>query len=147
MVRRAKDDTARLQAAIDQCSDGVRRVLLPSGAVCLSQPLLLRSHTTLFIAARATLKAGAKWLSTPFLYAANATDLTVEGNGTIDGSGEQWWPRNGSKPAGRPHLVRFDNVSRVQLRNLTLLNAAEHFTYLGGRDYVIHGRSFAVGPR
>ena len=42
---------------IDQCSDG-RRVLFPPGSACVSQPLRLRSGTSLLVAAGATRDRG-----------------------------------------------------------------------------------------
>lgn len=141
----ATDDTHRLQAAIDACARAARRVVLGHG-VCVSQPLQLRSRTTLFLAASATLKAGKKWLDTPFLYAVNATNVSIVGNGTVDGSGAQWWTPGSKKSSGRPHLVRFDNVTNVRLQNITLLNAANHFTFLGGRGYRIFGVTIRSPP-
>jgi polygalacturonase len=142
----ATDDTARLQAAIDACAPASRPVVLRHSAACISQPLQLRSKTTLVIAAGATLKAGKKWLDMPFLSAVGATDVSIIGNGTVDGSGAQWWTPGSKKTAGRPHLVRFDNVSGARFENITLLNAANHFTYLGGRSYRIFGVKIRSPP-
>ena len=118
--------------------------MIGGGGLCLSQPLTLRSHTQLVVAAGATLKAGQKWTDTPFLYAANATNITIVGNGTIDGSGAHWWLPHGQP--GRPHLIRFDNVSYVLLENVTLLNAANHFTNLHGAHYRIYGVTMRSPP-
>ena len=138
------DDTAALQAAIDACTPQRRRVVVGSG-LCLSQPLTLRTHTELFVSHGATLKAGRKWLDgRPFVYAANATNVGIMGNGTIDGSGAQWWLPHGQP--GRPHLIRFDNVSHVLLENLTLLDAANHFTNLHGAHYRIYGVTMRSPP-
>jgi polygalacturonase len=137
------DDTAALQVAIDACAPQRRRVVIGSAGVCLSRPLTLRSHTELVVAKGTTLKAlRNKLADTPFVYAVNATGISVLGNGTIDGSGAQWWAaRRSNKALGRPHLIRFDNVSHVLLENLTLLNAANHFTNLHGSHYRIYGLS------
>ena len=137
------DDTAALQAAIDACAPQRRRVVIGRG-LCLSRPLTLRAHTQLAVAQGATLKAGRKWVGTPFLYAANTSDITLEGAGTIDGSGAQWWLPHGQP--GRPHLIRFDNVSRVLLEDVTLLNAANHFTNFHGSHYQIYGVTMRSPP-
>ena len=50
------------------------------------------------------------------------------------------------KTTGRPHLIRYDNVTDARLENITLLNAANHFTYLGGRGYLIHGLKIRSPP-
>ena len=137
------DDTAALQAAIDACAPQRRRVVI-GGGLCLTQPLTLRTHSQLVVTKGATLKAGQKWVGTPFLYAANATDIAIVGNGTIDGSGAQWWLPHGQP--GRPHLIRFDDVSHVLLENVTLLNAANHFTNLHGAHYRIYGVTMRSPP-
>ena len=138
------DDTAALQAAIDACARRRQRVVI-GGGLCLSQPLMLRTHTRLVVAKGGTLKAGEKWVDgRPFLYAANATDIAIVGNGTIDGSGSRWWLPHGQP--GRPHLIRFDNVSHVLLENVTLLNAANHFTNLQGSHYRIYGVTMRSPP-
>ena len=140
----ATDDTAALQAAIDACAPRRRRVVV-GGGLCLSQPLTLRTHTELLVAKGATLKAGRKWVDgRPFVYASNATDIAIVGNGTIDGSGAQWWLPHGQP--GRPHLIRFDSVSDVLLQNLTLLNPANHFTNLHGDHYRIYGVTMRSPP-
>ena len=140
----ATDDTAALQAAIDACAPRRRRVVVGGGR-CLSQPLTLRTHSELLVAKGATLKAGRKWVDgRPFVYAANATGISIVGNGTIDGSGAQWWLPHGQP--GRPHLIRFDSVSDVLLENLTLLNPANHFTNLHGDHYRIYGVTMRSPP-
>jgi hypothetical protein len=42
--------------------------------------------------------------------------------------------------------VRFENVTGVRLQNITLRNAANHFTFLGGRGYRIFGVTIRSPP-
>jgi polygalacturonase len=116
-------NTAALQKAIDACSAaGGGTVVIPNtdhGGVYLSGALFLKPGTNLRIEKDAVLKA---WLDpaqypiidtrfegterpfmSAFLNATNLEGLTVSGEGTIDGSGDQWLNVISKGPrAGRP---------------------------------------------
>jgi polygalacturonase len=62
--------------------------------------------------------------------ATNATDVTITGEGTIDGAGEPWWAVARSvKNAGvmgvnpRPRLVVFDHCKHVLVEGVTIQNS------------------------
>jgi len=95
-------DTAALQAAIDAChQDGGGTVLVPAGTFQIGT-VELKSNVTLHIAADGKLLGSAdgkqyhaveaiplngdNWA---LLFAANATNVTIEGSGTIYGQGAQ----------------------------------------------------------
>jgi polygalacturonase len=63
-----------------------------------------------------------------FLYANQATNLIIRGQGVIDGQGAWWWDafhnRPETIPAGRPNLIRLLNCTDVEITGVTLLNAA-----------------------
>jgi polygalacturonase len=99
-------DTAAFSKAITACVEaGGGTVLVPGGRY-LTGAIGLRSHVCLEIGAGATLLAsqrssdyplvedpwepGRHWLSA-LIYAHDAQDITVTGNGTIDGQGALWW--------------------------------------------------------
>ena len=114
-------DTVAVQAAIDACTrDGGGTVLVPSGTFHIGA-VELKSNVTLHIAAAGkllgsgdgkqyhaidaiplrgdtTLEDG-NWA---LLYAVNATHVTIEGPGTIDGQGAQFHPavRGATPPSG-----------------------------------------------
>jgi polygalacturonase len=145
-------DTAALQAAIDAChGDGGGTVLVPAGTFLIGTTEL-KSHVTLHLAAQATLLGSAKGgdyhaaAAIPLtgehtmgdgnvglLFAANAENITIEGQGTIDGQGAQFRRGpNGEPPASgrggnqRPHHVLFYKVKNLTLRDIFLRACAYH---------------------
>jgi polygalacturonase len=132
-------DTAAIQKAIDDCSSLPTEwhgniVRLAGAPKFISAPLLLKSHTTLEIAAGTTLEASTNHDDFPeieqfhergrqsLLSAKNAEDITIRGGGIIDGRGESWWP---NRAAGylRPRLIVFDHCKHVLMENVTVQNS------------------------
>ena len=95
------DDSASIQNALTTCAGAGRTVVFPAGRTCLSQPLRLSDHADVFLETGAVVKAGRKWNNTAFVSADDAQNITIRGNGTIDGSGAQWWTGRRSGPRGR----------------------------------------------
>ena len=63
----------------------------------------------------------------PFVYAVGGTNITVTGNGVIDGAGAYWWTRASralNHGVGRPHLMELQSVEGVEVTGVTLLNSA-----------------------
>jgi hypothetical protein len=145
-------DTAALQRAIDACAaDGGGVVLVPAGTFQIGT-VELKSNITLRLAAAATLLGSAdgkqyhavdeiplqgdstlrdgNWA---LLYAVNAKNITVEGPGTIDGQGEQFYNggRGGLPPSGiggaqRPYHLLFHRCENLVVRDLRLIRCAFH---------------------
>ena len=130
------DDTRAIQGAINACAGQGTVIFAGSKAACMSQPLVLPSHTRLFFEAGSVLKAGTKWNQTAFLSSYGTVNITISGYGaTIDGSGKQWWTGNNKTP-GRPYLLVLEAVG-VLLEGITLLNPAAWTTSCGGAQYRI----------
>jgi polygalacturonase len=134
-------DTAALQRAIDACAGKKGMVLLTAGTY-LSAPIVLKSGSTLKLEKGATLLGSQDMKDYPavtefrtpglqaLVSATNATDVTITGEGTIDGAGEPWWAAARTvKNAGvmgvnpRPRLVVFDHCKHVVLEGVTIQNA------------------------
>ncbi len=134
-------DTVAIQAAIDACAGGKGTVRLTAGTY-LSAPIVLKSGTRLQLEKGATLLGSqdgkdypAKTeFRTPGLQAlvssTNATDVTITGEGTIDGAGEAWWAEARKvKDAGvmgvnpRPRLLVFDHCKHVLVEGVTIQNS------------------------
>jgi polygalacturonase len=152
-------DTAAIQKAIDDCSAGKGggTVVLDAGTF-LSAPILLKSNMTL------ELKKDAILLGSPdhqdyaviqefrqdghqaLVSALNAQNVSITGEGVIDGNGESWWhAMRGAPPsaapvnlnnganvpgsgiaagqAARPRLVVFDHCKHVSLTGVTVRNS------------------------
>jgi polygalacturonase len=145
-------DTAALQAAIDAChQDGGGTVLVPAGTFQIGA-VELKSNVTLHIAASGKLLGTAdgkqyhavdaiplsgdstlidgNWA---LLFAVNATNVTIEGAGTIDGQGAKFHSavRGTPPPSGlggnkRPYHLLFYNCDRLTVRDIALVDCAYH---------------------
>lgn len=131
----ASKDTIAIQKAIDDCAaTGGGTVLLAGAPVFVSGPLALRSHIRLSIAAGTTLAgsedhddyAPVEELHEPgrraLLSSDDATDITIDGGGTIDGRGQSWWSDR-SAANRRPRLIVFRRSSHILMENLTVQNS------------------------
>jgi polygalacturonase len=136
-------DTAAIQSAIDACSRlGGGTVRLSAGTY-LSAPILLKSHITLQIDRDATLLGSSDHHDYPskqefrapglqsLVSATDATNVSIIGEGVIDGVGQSWWVRAKSiKNAGvmgsdflRPRLIVFDHCIHVLVDGITIQNS------------------------
>jgi hypothetical protein len=135
------DDTAAIQAALNACAGATAGSVVvpgdhPPQSVCMSRPLVLPSHTRLFLEPGAVLKAASKWNDTTFIQHAGAVgeNITISGYGaTIDGSGELWWTGSNLTPH-RPRMLELEAVG-VLLEGVTLLNPAAWCASLGGAQH------------
>jgi polygalacturonase len=146
-------DTAAIQKAVDDCSAGKGggTVVLTEGTY-VSAPILLKSNMTF------ELKKGATLLGSPdhedypemtefkvlghqaLLSTVNAENVSITGEGTVDGNGASWWhmqrPGGGPPPAGgpaagaprprqaeRPRLIVFDHSKHVSLTGVNVKNS------------------------
>ena len=62
----------------------------------------------------------------PFVFAVGAENITIMGDGTIDGAGYHWWSdeaRAKDPGVGRPHLVEMNNVTGLEITGVQLLDS------------------------
>lgn len=155
-------DTAALQAAIDRChKEQGGTVLVPAGAFVIGT-VELKSNVTLHLAAAAKLlgsadgkqyrAAGAIPLAgdatlrdgnVGLLFAANASRVTIEGPGTIDGQGAQFRrgahgepPPSGRGGAARPHLLLLYRCTQLVVRDVELVSSAFHCVRVIQSSYI-----------
>ena len=140
-------DTVAIQKALDACGKaGGGIVRFPSGTY-LSQPITLRTKTTVQLGAGAKLqatgdqsaflKSGTNWLAAksgsdfvPFVGGKDLVDVTITGNGTIDGGGENWWEaaeearrKTPGYTLPRPNLIVLTGCKNLRVENITLQNS------------------------
>jgi len=78
----------------------------------------------------------------PCIYAADAEDVSVTGQGTIDGQGKRWWEEKATLPYARPYLICFDRCRHVLLEGVRLINSPAWTVHPAYCDDVrIHGIS------
>jgi polygalacturonase len=155
-------NTKAIQEAIDKCfASGGGVVVVPKGTF-LSGAIFLKQGTNLYVEKDGVLKGTTniddyplidtrwegteeKWTSS-FVNAEALTNLEISGEGTIDGSGEEWLQNNpfrggrgrgnpgaasnpGTPPPptarrGRPRLIGIQNSKHVHVAGLNLTNQA-----------------------
>lgn len=136
-------DTAAIQSAIDACEQRGGGTVGLSAGTWLSGPIVLRSHITLQLDKGATLLGSPNHDDFPektefkapgrqsLVSATNATNVSITGEGVIDGNGESWWEEARSvKDHGvmgsdhtRPRLVVFDHCRHVLIEGVTIQNS------------------------
>lgn len=142
-------NTKAIQKAIDAChQQNGGTVIIPAG-VFICSTLELKSNVTLHVT------AGGKLLGSPkredytagkgvppgngnivFLYAVNASNVSIEGKGIIDGNGLAFYNGKGDNTGpgqrgiggnfDRPHLAVFYQCTDLTLRDTKLLASAYH---------------------
>jgi len=137
-------DTVAVQKAIDDCTagSGGGTVEVPAGTYVIA-PISLKSHMTLHLAKGATLLGSPDMAEypkvvfarhptvQPLVGSVNAEQITINGEGTIDGNGHIWWDYvRGVPNAGvlgtdhpRPMGVVFDHSNHIKMEGVTVQNA------------------------
>lgn len=135
------DWTNAFQAAIGLLEkQGGGELRVPAG-VFFTGPIRLRSNITLYLEAGAVLRFHAdsskyplmdgefegicSQIYSPCLYAENAKNVRIAGDGTIDGNGAAWWQakREGTLQYPRPYLICFRECDRVAVEGVQLVNS------------------------
>ncbi len=135
-------DTAAIQKAIDTCAaKGGGTVRLDAGTY-VTAPIVLKSNIVLRLDKGTTLLGSPDHADYPdkvefhlpalqsLVSATNAENVSITGDGTIDGNGESWWKEVRSvQNAGvmgvhpRPRLVVFDHCKHVRVEGITIQNS------------------------
>jgi len=136
-------DTAAIQESIDACAaKGGGTVQLTAGTY-LSAPIVLKSNITLQLGKGATLLGSPDHADYPeitefrlpgiqaLVSATNAENVSITGEGTIDGNGESWWQMARTirdagvmgNPHPRPRLIVFDHCKHVRIEGVTIQNS------------------------
>ena len=136
-------DTQAIQAAIDACERKGGGLVLLNAGTYLSAPIVLKSNITLHLDKSATLLGSADHADYPaitefrapgvqaLVSATDAKNVSITGEGVIDGAGESWWQEaRAIKNTGvmgsdhpRPRLVVFDHCKHVLVEGITIQNS------------------------
>ena len=78
----------------------------------------------------------------PCIYASDAEDVSVTGQGMIDGQGKRWWKEWKGMECARPYLICFKRCCHVLLEGVRLVNSPAWTVHpLYCEDVRIHGIS------
>lgn len=153
------NDRVAIQHAIDSCALRGGSVLFPPGRY-LTGSLVLKSHVDIYLVAGATILGSPDlkdyqeqipalrsyndaFLKYSLFYAEKAVDISIRGEGTIDGQGSAFEVTTTVKPdryMNRPYVIRFVQCRSVRVQGVTLRNSGmwmQH--YLGCEDLRIEG--------
>jgi polygalacturonase len=133
-------DTVPVQKAIDSAHEnGGGIVFFPAGKY-LVRTIVLKDNVTLYLSTGAIIlgstdlntfdeKFGSfidsqgRRFGTALIFAVNANNISIEGNGTIDGQGyEEHYPQR--EGVARPYIIRFIRCRFVKIKDITLVNSA-----------------------
>jgi polygalacturonase len=135
-------DTVALQSAIDACAVESGGTVLVQKGTYISAPLVLKSNVTLRLEKDAVILGSPDHGDyppmtmfrlpdlQPLIIAVNASNVAIEGEGTIDGNGKSWWAEARTvKDSGvlgnhpRPKLIIFDHCKNVRVEGVTIQNS------------------------
>ncbi|MBX3007150.1 MAG: hypothetical protein KF816_03880 [Melioribacteraceae bacterium] len=152
-------ETSAIQKAIDYCSANGGTVYLPQGKY-LTGSLELKSNVDIYISAGAVILGSTNiqdykefipkmksfndaFLKHSIFYAENVENISIRGEGTIDGQGSSYKVTTREKPArykNRPYVIRFVECKNIRIENITMQNSAMWMQqYLACEDLFITG--------
>ena len=159
------DNASAIQKAIDECSsNGGGSVIVPAGKRFMTGPFQLKSNVDLHLEPNSSIVAnpdesiytesafgenrgeGMMWIS-----AKDAENISISGTGTLDGNGVAFMGKELDdsfelKPVTdfdpRPHVLTLVNVTKLNIRDITIRNSAYWTVHLVGcYDAMISGIS------
>lgn len=136
-------DTKAIQSTIDACyQSGGGKVYFPGGSF-LSGTIYLKNNVTLYVENGATLIGSIYQKDYPvipskypsyhgefitnrmLIYAEDAENISIEGNGKIDGNGADFIGINELEALkDRPRMIHFRKCKNIKIKDITLCNSA-----------------------
>ncbi|NLP14580.1 MAG: glycoside hydrolase family 28 protein [Clostridium sp.] len=133
--------TSAFKASIEECLKcGEGTVYVPDG-VFLTGPLELKSNIHLQLSKKANIifsqnisdypvihsqwEGSSQEVYMPMIYGKNIENVSITGQGTLDGQGDFWWKqfKAGTLSHPRPRLVSFEDSSRITIDGIKLINS------------------------
>jgi Glycosyl hydrolases family 28 len=122
------NDAAAIQKAIDACARAGGGTVYFAAGNYLSGTIMLKSHVTLRLSPAATLWGSrqiADYNPLHLIYAEDAENITIEGEGTINGNGDAYWePDFKAKPQRPMQMIQLVRCRNVRIRDVRIRNTA-----------------------
>ena len=132
------DNTLLIQGIIDKLKTTGGTMYFPSG-VYLMGSVQLHSNITVYLEAGAVISASGEYEKYPVIsdtmipgfvrgtrrgifFAVGANNISIKGEGTIDGNGINWWNK-GETDTKRPRTIQFINCSVVTIKDIKIKNS------------------------
>lgn len=152
-------NTKAIQSAIDKCSESGGMIFFTAGKY-LTGSLELKSNVEIYLQNGATILGSTKledytsntpslksyndlFLRYSLFYAEKADNISIQGEGTVDGQGSLFKVKTKAKPdryMNRPFVIRFVECKNVKIENVTLQNSAMWMQqYLVCEGLIING--------
>lgn len=127
-------EAAAATAACGQATDARERcTLLIAGGTFLTGPVALPSNSVITVQAGATLLAATMsqwnasgWVASAFLIGHGLQNVTINGTGTIDGNGAEWWGVTHDDLHYRPNMMALGEIVGLVIEDVLLLNSPNH---------------------
>ncbi len=150
-------NTSYIQKAIDQCtSDGGGRVVIGPGTF-LTGTVVMGNNVELHVSKGAVMLGstnildypdmvtgyrfyGDEWVKQSLIFGANLDNISLTGEGVIDGQGAVFQASTKVKPdryMNRPFLIRFTECTNVEVKGITLRNSAMWMQHYLACDKVV----------
>ncbi len=141
-----ENSASAIQKAIDDCSELGGMVYVPAGQF-KSGFLRLRSNIELYLEQGAVLISDLNETSGFFLYAKDEKNITISGQGEIDGQGRLRFEDDGADggygecpfnvTGTRPRTSFFENIENLTVKNITFYDAAFWTLHMAGCKNVL----------
>lgn len=140
------DNAVAIQSAIDAAArEGGGHVIIPAGDY-LSGPLTFKNNIDLHLEANAVLRLlpierypGGLLAADNFINGYNLHDVSLTGQGKIDGQGSPWWPHYKEKGVKRPIMINLKGCERVLVQGLTLADSPKFHIAITAEDVTVQG--------
>jgi hypothetical protein len=123
---RRTNDAAAIQKAIDACARAGGGMVYFGAGNYLSGTIVLKSNVTLHLSPGATLWGSRRiqdYSPVHLIYAQGAENITIEGQGTINGNGDAFWEPDFRAKAERPmQMIELVSCRNVRIRDVRIRN-------------------------
>ena len=120
------NDTTAIQKTIDACTAAGGGTVWLSPGNFLSGTIVLKNNVTLHLAAGATLWGSrdiADYSTNHLIFAQDAENIAIEGDGTINGNGDAFWDAKFKAKEPRPSpLIELIGCRNVHIRDVRIRN-------------------------